>query len=121
VRELRRTRSGPFEVALATAFEVVERAARGDASARTELDAAMIPVERGLPGTPRLSLDEVGVQHARAGRVIPVAHAVADGAAVPAAGTEPVLLLDASGVAVALARVEDAGLRVVRGFVASTT
>jgi tRNA pseudouridine55 synthase len=124
VGALRRTQSGPFRVADGVGFELVQRAAAGDAAAKVALGAALIPVERGLPDVPQLRLDETGVQHARAGRAIPVSHVLASsgqGAAgeLPAPGTEPVLLLDAKMHAVALARMEDAALlRVVRGFTA---
>jgi hypothetical protein len=43
------------------------------------------------------------------------------GAALPASGTEPVLLVDAAGTAIALARMEEGGLRVVRGFIPNPT
>ena len=116
VQVLRRTQSGPFELSRATDFEQVQSAARGDEAARAALLAALIPIEQGLLGVCTLTLDEPGVQHARAGRVIPVECVVAGGG-VPEVGAEPVLLVDAEERAVALARVEEAGLRVVRGFV----
>lgn len=122
---LRRTQSGPFCAEDAVDFELVQRAARGDGVAAGQLRAAVIPVERGLRSVSTLVIDEVGLQHARAGRLVPTAHVVAPptdtrGAApLPASGTEPVLLVDGAGSAVALARMEEGALRVVRGFVAS--
>jgi len=116
ITALRRTQSGAYRSVDAVAQSTLEAGARGDADARAQLAAAMLPIGRALAHVPALTLDDAGVAHARHGRPIPPQHVVAGSTDALAPGTEPVLLLAADGTPVALARAEADGLRVVRGF-----
>ncbi|MFI5306478.1 MAG: tRNA pseudouridine(55) synthase TruB [Polyangiales bacterium] len=113
--ELRRTRSGPFQLSQCAAFESVVAAAEGDMSARDRLMQAMLPLERALPDVPRIVLDAEGAAHARHGRPIAFAHAQSTGAWT-SAPTEPLLLCDDRGQLLALGKSAEGALCVVRGL-----
>lgn len=105
---LRRTRSGPFEVADAVAFEDVERACT-DEGLRATLRARLLTVVDACAAMPTVVLDDAGVADARHGRRV-----LAPG--IPPAGVEAVALLDPEGSLVAVARSFGDYLAVVRGF-----
>jgi tRNA U55 pseudouridine synthase TruB len=111
---LRRTRSGRFDLAHAIDFERLRAAAAGDATQRAELLRALVPIGAALGAAPALLLDAPGVDDARHGRPVALARVIAG--SVPAADVEPILLCDAAGEPVALARSSQTGLHVVRGF-----
>jgi tRNA pseudouridine55 synthase len=111
---LRRTRSGAFDLARATPFELVDHAAGGDEEARAALLAALVPLAAACGGMPVVVLDAVGAADAMHGRAVRLASARGAQSAPP--GTEPLALLDESGELVAVARRTDAGLQVIRGF-----
>jgi len=113
VRALRRTRSGAYALTHAVSHATLIAARAGSEAARSTLLDALIPVERAL-AAPAVTLDEAGVAHARHGRPIPIEH-VLGGVAPPPPGSEPVLLFDQAGKAVALGRMGDGALHVVRG------
>jgi tRNA pseudouridine55 synthase len=111
---LRRVQSGCFGIERTVRFEQVAAAASGDGHAREVLEGALVPIRDALALAPALALDDAGLEHARHGRSIPLAH-VASGV-TPEEGAEPVLLCDPAGQPIAVARrVEDA-LHVVRGL-----
>jgi tRNA pseudouridine55 synthase len=112
---LRRTQSGPFDLAHAVAFESLLRAARGDEDERRTLAARTIPIERALPHATCIVLDEAGVEHALHGRGIARAHVLSASRPLEDAAT-PLLLCDAAGALIALGRYETPELRVVRGI-----
>ena len=111
---LRRTQSGCFGIEHSVDFERLRAAAAGDAHCRAELERALVPIRSAVAPAPVLELDPQGVEDARHGR--PVAHARITAGVAPAADVEPILLCDASGEPVALARSSDVALHVVRGF-----
>lgn len=111
---LRRVRSGAFDVARAVDGDALRAAAAGDPIARARVRAALVAIEEALDARLRLTLDAAGCADAAHGR--PVARASVVGGAWPAPGTEPLLLCDAGGRGIALARAEDDVLRVVRGL-----
>jgi tRNA pseudouridine55 synthase len=113
---LRRVRSGGFTLDGSVTTELLVAAASGDVACRQELASKVWPIGRALGDVLRLSLDDVGVGHVRQGRPVPSAHVV--GGAMPNADAEiePVLLCDAGGTPVALARCSGAVLHVVRGL-----
>jgi tRNA pseudouridine55 synthase len=113
---LRRTQSGAYRVESAVPYAEIEAAARGDQDARARLNVAVLPIPQALAHVPALVLDDAGAQHARHGRVIPLGCVLAGGASGVAAGMEPVLLLSEGRVPLALGRVEEGGVRVVRGL-----
>jgi tRNA pseudouridine55 synthase len=113
---LRRTQSGAYRLAAAVPFLEIEAAARGDQDAKAKLNGAVLPIAEALAHVPTLLLDEAGAEHARHGRVIPLGCVLAGGGSGLQAGTEPVLLLDGQRVPLALGRVEEGGVRVVRGL-----
>lgn len=107
---LRRTRSGPFGLEGAVGAEALAAAA-ADGDARAALVDRLLDLVESCAGMPRVVLDGTGVEDARHGRRVR-----AD--ARPPAGVEPVALLDGAGELVAVARSEQDGLRVLRGFAA---
>jgi tRNA pseudouridine55 synthase len=113
VRELRRLQSGEHTLKGSLSLAVLERAAAGDEAARAEAQAALIAPAAALPHAPRCTLTDEGLQHARHGRAVLAAHTVEG--ALPEE-LEPILLLDAAGVLIALARREEDALRIVRGI-----
>jgi tRNA pseudouridine55 synthase len=120
---LRRTASGLFGVGALAVTPVVEgalleAAARGDAVARAEVRAALIPLERACDALPGVVLSDDGVRVARMGQPLVAASFAAGLPTVDDA--EQVLVARASdGAPVALIRrAEDGGFRVARGFVA---
>jgi tRNA pseudouridine55 synthase len=113
IGELRRLQSGEHTLEHALPLEVLERAAQGDAAARDEATAALIAPSAALPGAARLTLSEEGATHARHGRAVLAQHTVEG--ALPRE-LEPILLLDAAGTLLALARRDGEALRIVRGI-----
>lgn len=113
IRELRRLQSGEHTLAGALPMAVLERAAEGDPSAQAEAAAALIAPVAALPDAPRVVLTEEGATHARHGRPVLAPHTAAG--ALPDA-SEPILLLEATGVLLALARRDGDALRIVRGM-----
>lgn len=111
---LRRLQSGQFSVAQAIAFERVQAAAQGDLDSKLAVERAIVPVREALAFAPALELDAPGLAHAAHGRAIPVSHVVSG--ELPSGDTEPVMLCDATGVPVAVARIRGAQLEVVRGL-----
>lgn len=111
--ELRRTASGAIAVDQAVPWTDVERARTGDEQARARLVTALLAVERVLPASQHVALDAQGAIDARHGRSIAREHVVG---AFPEAGVEPLLLVDAQGEPIALARTHADALRVTRGF-----
>ena len=111
--ELRRLQSGEHTLEHALPMAVLERAAHGDAEARAQVAAALIEPLSALPDAPRVTLTDEGAAHARHGRAVLAQHTVA---AVLPTELEPILLLDAAGTLLALARREDDALRIVRGI-----
>jgi tRNA pseudouridine55 synthase len=111
---LRRVQSGRFALADSVSFDLLAAAAGGDPDARTALERAVMPIREALAFAPALGLDDEGLEHARQGRPIPLAH-VASGV-TPETGAEPVLLCDCAGQPVAVARRLDTTLQVVRGL-----
>jgi hypothetical protein len=106
--------SGCFGIADSVSFDLLAAAAAGDPDARSKLERAVLPIREALAFAPALGLDDEGLQHARHGRLIPLAH-VASGI-TPGTGAEPVLLCDSAGQPVAVARRLDGALQVVRGL-----
>ncbi len=111
---LRRTASGHFDVSSAVPIELLQRAG-ADEEARAQVGAWMVSVRAALPDAPARVLDEEGVAHARAGRAITLDRMIGDEPVLPV-HAEPVILLDAAAVPIALARLDGEVLRVVRGF-----
>jgi len=110
---LRRERSGDFDVGRAVTMAEVEAAAASVETAE-RLKARMIGIPEALAPAPICRLDAEGAEDASHGRRVREASLLDAG--LPAAGCEPVLLCDAEGHPLALARAEAEGLRVVRGL-----
>jgi len=113
VAELRRLQSGEHTLEGALAMSVLEQAAAGDEAARARVHAALIAPADALPHAARRTLSEEGVVHARHGRAVLGPHTLEG--SLPDE-LEPILLLDAAGALVALARREGDALRIVRGI-----
>jgi tRNA pseudouridine55 synthase len=113
VGELRRLQSGEHTLEHALPLSVLERAAQGDEAARAEAMAALIAPSAALPEAVRLTLSEEGATHARHGRAVLAQHTLEG--ALPSE-LEPILLLDAAGTLLALARRDGEALRIVRGI-----
>lgn len=113
VVELRRLQSGEHTLEHALPMAVLERAANGEREARAEAAAAIIDPVAALPSAPRVMLNDEGTTHARHGRAVLAQHTIAG--ALPGA-IEPILMLDAAGSLLALARRDGDALRVVRGI-----
>lgn len=111
---LRRVRSGAFDLAGAVDTDTLRAAAGNDADACARVARALVPVGRALPDALRLTLDAAGCDDAAHGRAIARERVLAG--SWPEAGVEPLLLVNAAGDAVALARAEPDSLRVVRGL-----
>jgi len=114
---LRRTRNGAYELARAVTFDEL-RAAREDGVLRAQVRSMLVPLATVCRGLPHVTLDEVGVLHARHGRAIPADHVSATGgASAPSAQPAGTLVaFDGAGAPVALVEPSVDGLRVVRGF-----
>jgi tRNA pseudouridine55 synthase len=110
---LRRTRSGHFDVDASVPLERLRRAAQGDEAARSALISELLPLPTALPMAPVLRLGEQQVEDARHGRSLQRERV--HGAPPGLGPVEPLLLLDAAGAPVALARAEGDRVRVVRG------
>jgi tRNA pseudouridine55 synthase len=110
---LRRTASGTTNIEQAVDWQDVEQARQGDADARARLVAALLPVTNVLPAQRRVVLDAQGADDARHGRAVAREHMIG---AAPAVGDEPLLLIDDTGAPIALARAQEANLRIFRGF-----
>jgi tRNA pseudouridine55 synthase len=110
---LRRTASGRFELSTAIAFEALRKAADGDAQAREAVLDRTLPLAAALAGYPRLEVTDEGAEDLRHGRPLVSDRIV--GGALPAAGSEPIALVDAAGQLRALGRAEEGRVAVVRG------
>lgn len=107
---LRRTRSGAFELEGAVGAEALAAASESD-EARAVLKARLRGLVDACGAMPRVILDARLVEDARHGRRVRAEER-------PPAGVEPVALLDEDGALIAVARSEQDGLQVLRGFAA---
>lgn len=120
---LRRTASGVFGVGAFATTPVVEgalleAAARGDAAARAEVRASLIPLERACDALPGVVLSDDGVRVARMGQPL-VAESFAAGLPSVEDPGQVLVARAPEGAPVALIRRGDDGtFRVARGFVA---
>ena len=112
---LRRERSGPFTVAEAVRFSLLQAAAAGDEAARLQLRQEVWPLSRALEVLPIVRLDSAGAEHARHGRPIPSVHVVGV-KGEPPGDEQPLGLLSADGDPLAIAVQRSRQLHVVRGF-----
>lgn len=106
VKTLRRTSSGAFGL---------ERALRGDGITADAVFERLIPLREACALLPSAKLTDAGVQHAQHGRPIGPEDVVGD-AWRDVDPDASIALLSPSGEPVALGRLADGGLRVVRGF-----
>jgi tRNA pseudouridine55 synthase len=111
---LRRIASGRFELSGAVAFDALQKAAGGDEDMRAAVHARTLPLAAALAGCSRVEVTQDGVEDIRHGR--PVVRERIAGGEVPAAGTEPIALVDAGGELRALGRAEEGRVLVVRGI-----
>lgn len=112
--KLRRTQSGTFSIEGSVASELV-RSAATDLDASAALRARVIPVAGALNAL-TLTLDDAGIAHARQGRPIALSHVCGDHTLNGESPIEPILLCNATGLPVALARCASGVLQVVRGL-----
>jgi tRNA pseudouridine55 synthase len=106
---LRRTSSGPFDVASALAGGTLHGAREGDPDARAETERALLTLEEAVRALPHVVLDEAGEGHARAGRRI-------RGADLALGESTPLALVSTSGALVAIGERNGDELVVRRGF-----
>lgn len=112
--QLRRTKSGPFDVEHAIPMDLLRRAAGGDEEAQALVRSSVIAKEHVLHEAPRAVLSDKGALDAAHGRPVALDD-VCEGSSAELEG-EPVLLFDRAGTLIALARREPNELRIVRGF-----
>lgn len=112
---LRRIASGAFELAAAVAFDSLAAAARGDESARAAVLTRTLSLTAALAGYTQLAVTPEGAEDIRHGR--PVVRERVSTGELPAAGVEPIALVDAAGELLALGRAEADRVLVVRGIV----
>lgn len=113
---LRRLESGRFELRNAVDHRMLALAAQGELAARAELERALLPIERALEPAPKWRLDAAGAEHVRHGRPCSIEH-VLELALRPAdSPLEPIVLCDEQGTLIAIGRLADSTLRVVRGL-----
>ncbi len=110
--QLRRTRVGVDHVKDALAAHVLEQASRGDEAARALMRAKIIPLRDAVTRLATATLDAVGLDHARHGRLVPLTCLQG----VPS-GTSVLALVDAERTPVAIGNVVDDGVKIARGFV----
>lgn len=110
---LRRVGSGAFVVDEALELSVVQRAQQ-DPVARDELMARLLPLSAALRGVASVSVDPAGVIDIRHGRAIVVERVI--GGAWPSEGVQPVAITDGAGTLVALGRMHEGRIEVVRGI-----
>lgn len=89
-------------------------AADGDELAREALRGRLLTLTAALRGCPQVTATSEGAEDIRHGRALSFDR-IAQGAA-PAAGSEPVAILDGAGELIALGRGEADRISVVRGF-----
>jgi tRNA pseudouridine55 synthase len=111
---LRRTASGQFELGNAVAFDMLQKAAAGAEDCRAAVHARTLQLAAALAGFPRVELTAEGVEDVRHGR--PVVRERVAGGEIPAAGAEPIALVDAEGELRAIGRAEEGRVLVVRGI-----
>lgn len=111
---LRRLASGRFALGEALALDTLAAASRGDEAARALAYAALLPLPAALRGCPSVTPTEAGIEDVRHGRAL-CPERIATGE-IPDEGRAPVVVLDPRGELLALARVRDGKLYVVRGF-----
>jgi len=110
---LRRTRSGASTLDDAVAWETLEAAAGGDATAADGLRRAVVGLRQAWGGAPVAELTDAGAEHARHGRPAPLEELSAPPGDLDPATT--VALLH-GGRLLALARPEGDRLRIARGI-----
>lgn len=115
---LRRLQSGGFSIEQAAPFAELSAAASRDVAAQAALALRLLPIRDALAPVPTLELDPGGVVDARHGRAVALGSVVAG--VPPEVGTEPVLLCDAGGDPIAVARQGVGVLHVVRGLLTPT-
>ena len=111
--ELRRTRSGSFALDRAVRYELLDRAARGDDSARGELIGSMATLREAWAPGPTVELTGEGARDAAHGR--PVSLDRTRGLP-PRVGPDDTIALLYEGHIVALARWQGSQLKVTRGI-----
>jgi tRNA pseudouridine55 synthase len=114
---LRRVASGAFEVSVAIGFDTLVAASRGETAAREAVLQHTLSLPAALASFTQLTVTLEGAEDIRHGRAV-VQERIAVGE-IPAAGVEPIALLDADGELLALGRAEEARVRILRGIVPS--
>jgi tRNA pseudouridine55 synthase len=120
LRGLRRTQSGSVAVQDCVSIEQLRAAAAGDEPARCALAERVIPIRKALGHVPCATLDAAGIADARHGRRIALEHVLRGAPGDPQARIEPVLVCDEAEQPVAVARLRDGALHVVRGLLAQS-
>jgi tRNA pseudouridine55 synthase len=111
---LRRLASGPFEVAGAVPYAVLQAAAGGDAAARAQVAEKTLPLAAALRGHASLCVTTEGETDIKHGRPLVAERLTAS--SLPAPGTEPIALTNAAGALLALGRAEADRVLIVRGI-----
>jgi tRNA pseudouridine55 synthase len=111
---LRRLASGRFELSSAVAFDTLNAAASGDERARAAVQARTLPLAAALAGFPRVEVTDEGAEDIRHGR--PVSRERIAAGEIPAAGVEPIALVDREGELRALGRADEGRVLVIRGI-----
>lgn len=111
---LRRIASGAFEISTAIGLDTLVAASRGESGARDAVLEQMLSLSAALASFPQLTVTLEGAEDIRHGRPV-VRERIAVGE-IPAAGVEPVALLDAGGELLALGRAEEMCIKIVRGI-----
>jgi tRNA pseudouridine55 synthase len=111
--ELRRLRSGTFDLSGAVDAAWLERATAGS-DGRSELLARLLPPADCCGSMPRLLLTDEGCRNAFNGRPVPGSQIVSG--SLPPGPETPVALLDTDRRLLAIARLARGELHVVRGF-----
>jgi tRNA pseudouridine55 synthase len=109
---LRRTMNAGFTLPGSVGFEMLQRAARGSVEDRRHVLEQVIPLAALCRRLPHLTLNPSGVDEARHGRPIGLAHVDRTELALATS----VIALSRGGEPIAIVQPCEAGLRVVRGF-----